>query len=49
MSDPWTAALHALGIRPLPTAPTALDRWEDQGWTGPVDEDEARAVYGGGW
>ena len=45
----WDAALHALGANPdAPTALTALDRCEDQGWTGPVDEDEARAVYGGG-
>lgn len=45
--DPWTTALPALG-GPLPTERTQFDRWEDQGWTGPDDEDEARAVLGGG-
>ena len=49
----WDAALNDARTRlnaadPIPAPRTALDRWEDQGWTGPDDEDEARAVYGGG-
>jgi len=41
--DAWDAALNDARARlnaadPIPAPRTALDRWEDQGWTGPDDE-----------